>query len=59
MPILQTLRNDEVQGMADRLGGGMTENAFGAGVPKTNDTVAVCRDDRFGTRAQQRFCNQA
>jgi len=37
MPIPQTLGNDEVEGAANRICGGMTENALRARVPETNN----------------------
>src|SRR6516165_5712859 len=50
MPTPQTLRNDEVEGLTDRISGGMTENPFGARIPKTNNALAVCGNDRVGAR---------
>jgi len=54
----QTLRNDEVKGMADRVGGGMAKNTLRARIPKANQAVAITGDDRFRACAQQRFGNQ-
>jgi len=59
MPIPQTLGNDQVEGTADRICGGMTENALRARVLETNNAIPVCRDDRFRAGTQQRLRNQA
>jgi len=57
MPFSQTLRNDYVEGVTDGVSGGMTENALRAGIPKTNNAVAVGGDNGVRARVQQRFCN--
>src|SRR5262249_23738978 len=46
VPGSQTLRDDEIQRLADGLRGPIAEHGFGAGVPQTDDAVAIREDDR-------------
>jgi len=47
--ILELLRNDDVERLADRFGSGVTEGRLGPGVPEANRPFSVRDDDGVGT----------
>jgi hypothetical protein len=55
MPFPKRLWDDDVQGLPDRGGVRMAENALRSGIPEDDDTSPVRSDDRVGFSRENSF----
>ena len=53
MPLPQSLRNNEIERLFERLVAGIAEQPLGARIPKANDAGSIRGYDRVGTTGER------